>query len=159
MIDVFLLLGSNMGDRQAYLQQAIKYIETDIATVANRSSVYETQSWGKTDEPDYLNQVIYLKTAMPAHDILENILHIEQMMGRRREVKWGSRIIDIDILFYGQAITDDETLTIPHPEMHKRLFTLVPLSEIAPDFVHPGLHKSVFQLKSELKSDLHVKKL
>jgi 2-amino-4-hydroxy-6-hydroxymethyldihydropteridine diphosphokinase len=159
MIDVFLLLGSNLGDREAYLRQAIKYIETDIAPIVDGSSVYETQSWGKRDEPDYLNQVIHLKTGMPAHDILERILHIEQMMGRKREVKWGSRIIDIDILFYGQAIINDETLTIPHPEMHKRLFTLIPLSEIAPDFIHPGLHRSIFQLKSELKSDLHVKKL
>jgi 2-amino-4-hydroxy-6-hydroxymethyldihydropteridine diphosphokinase len=159
MIDVFLVLGSNLGDRQAYLHQAIGHIETDIAPVINRSSVYETQSWGKTDEPDYLNQVVQLRTGMPAHDILDNILRIEQIMGRKREVKWGSRIIDIDILFYGQAIINDETLTIPHPELHKRLFTLIPLNEIAPDFVHPVLQKSIFQLKNELKSDLHVKKL
>jgi len=159
MIDVFLLLGSNLGDRRAYLDQAIKHIETNIAPVVNRSSVYETQSWGKTDEPDYLNQVIKIKTGMPAHDILEKILRIEQVMGRKREEKWGSRIIDIDILFYGQEIIDDEALTIPHPELHKRLFTLVPLDEIAPDFIHPALQKRIFQLKSELKSDLHVKKL
>ena len=159
MIDVFLLLGSNLGDRKAYLEQAVVYIKTDIAPIVNRSSVYETQSWGKTDEPDYLNQVIRLKSDMPAHDLLERILHIEQMMGRKREVKWGSRIIDIDILFYGQAIINDEELTIPHPELHKRLFTLAPLNEIAPDFIHPGLHRSIFQLKNELNSDLHVKKL
>jgi len=159
MIDVFLLLGSNLGDRKAYLEQAIVYIKTDIAPIVNRSSVYETQSWGKTDEPDYLNQVIRLKSDMPAHDLLERILHIEQMMGRKREVKWGSRIIDIDILFYGKAIINDEGLTIPHPELHKRAFTLIPLNEIAPNFIHPGLHKSIFQLKNELKSDLHVKKL
>lgn len=159
MTDVFLLLGSNLGDRQAYLHQAIEHIETYIATIVNRSSVYETQSWGKTDEPDYLNQVVQLKTTIPARDILEKILHIEQAMGRKREVKWGSRIIDIDILFYGQSIISEDGLTIPHPELHKRLFTLAPLSEIAPDFKHPVLHKSIFQLKNELKSDLHVKKL
>ncbi|MGZ3777403.1 MAG: 2-amino-4-hydroxy-6-hydroxymethyldihydropteridine diphosphokinase [Mucilaginibacter sp.] len=159
MIDVFLLLGSNLGDREAYLERAIAYIETDIAPIINRSSVYETQSWGKTDEPDYLNQVVHLKTVLPAHDLLASILHIEQMMGRKREVKWGSRIIDIDILFYGQAIINDEELTIPHPELHKRAFTLIPLHEIAPYFIHPGLHRSIFQLKNELKSDLHVKKL
>jgi 2-amino-4-hydroxy-6-hydroxymethyldihydropteridine diphosphokinase len=102
---------------------------------------------------------VQLRTGMPAHDILDNILRIEQIMGRKRQVKWGSRIIDIDILFYGQAIINDETLTIPHPELHKRLFTLIPLNEIAPDFVHPVLQKSIFQLKNELKSDLHVKKL
>ncbi|MBS1529762.1 MAG: 2-amino-4-hydroxy-6-hydroxymethyldihydropteridine diphosphokinase [Bacteroidetes bacterium] len=159
MNDVFLLLGSNLGDRQAYLQQAIALIGKEIAPVINRSSVYETQSWGKTDEPDYLNQVIALQTDIPPKEILYKILNIEKALGRKREVKWGSRIIDIDILFYASEIIDADELTIPHPEMHKRMFTLAPLAEIAPDFVHPVLRKNITELKSELKSDLHVKKL
>jgi len=159
MMNVFLLLGSNLGDRQAYLQQAITLIEKEIAPVIKKSSLYETQSWGKTDEPDYLNQVIELQADIPAKEVLHKILNIELTMGRRRDVKWGSRTIDIDILFYGSEIINDDDLTVPHPELHKRMFTLAPLAEIAADLVHPILHKSIFQLKSELKSELHVKKL
>ncbi|MFB9845062.1 2-amino-4-hydroxy-6-hydroxymethyldihydropteridine diphosphokinase [Mucilaginibacter ginsenosidivorans] len=159
MIDVFLLLGSNLGDRQSFLSDARNHIKTGIAPIVSASSVYETQSWGKTDEPDYLNQVLYLKTGMPPQQLLETILGIEKLMGRKREEKWGSRIIDIDILFYGHEIINETDLKVPHPELHKRMFTLEPLNEIAPDFIHPVLNKSIFELKSELKSDLHVKKL
>jgi len=159
MIDVYLLLGSNLGDRQGYLRQAINLIEEEVAPVSVASSLYETQSWGKTDEPDYLNQVVCIKTELPADTILKKILNIELMMGRRREVKWGSRIIDIDILFYGSDIIDEPNLVVPHPQLHNRMFTLAPLAEIAPDFVHPLLGKHIFELKTELKSNLHVKKL
>ncbi len=159
MIDVFLLSGSNLGDRQLYLQQAIQHIETDIAPIVKLSSVYETQSWGKTDAPDYLNQVIQLKTALTARDVLKKILNIETVLGRKREEKWGSRTIDLDILFYGSMIISEPGLQIPHPELQNRRFTLEPLSEIAPDFVHPVFKKSIFQLKSELKDNLIVKML
>lgn len=159
MIDVFLLLGSNLGDRQLFLQQAIVHIEADIASIEKKSSVYETQSWGKTDAPNYLNQVIQLKTVLSPQLVLQKILHIENVFGRKREEKWGSRTIDIDILFYGQDIIAEPELTVPHPELHNRMFTLAPLSEIAPDLVHPILHKTIFDLKSELKDNLIVKKL
>ena len=158
MIDVFLLLGSNLGNRQGFLQMAIQHIETDIAPVVKKSSVYETQSWGKTDTPDYLNQVIVLKTVLNPQIILQKILNIEIELGRKREEKWGSRTIDIDILFYGDDIIAEPGLNIPHPELHKRRFTLAPLDEIAPDFIHPVFKKSIFQLKSELKDNLIVKK-
>jgi len=158
MIDVFLLLGSNLGNRQGFLQMAIRHIETDIAPVMKKSSVYETQSWGKTDAPDYLNQVIQLKTELSPQIILQKILNIEIDLGRKREEKWGSRTIDIDILFYGNDIIAESSLNIPHPELHKRRFTLAPLDEIAPDFIHPVFNKSIFQLKSELKDNLIVKK-
>jgi 2-amino-4-hydroxy-6-hydroxymethyldihydropteridine diphosphokinase len=159
MIDVFLLLGSNLGDRQLFLQKAIDQIETDIAPVEKMSSVYETQSWGKTDAPNYLNQVIQLKTDLAPQAVLEKVLYIESVLGRRREVKWGSRIIDIDILFYGNDVIAEPDLNVPHPELHNRMFTLAPLSEIAPDFIHPALNKTVFELKSKLKDNLIVKKL
>jgi 2-amino-4-hydroxy-6-hydroxymethyldihydropteridine diphosphokinase len=159
MIDVFLLLGGNLGDRHLFLQQAIKYIEHDIAPVVKASSVYETQSWGKTDAPDYLNQVIVVQTGLPAPAVLEKILNIERVLGRRREEKWGSRTIDIDILFYGHEIINHQDLHIPHPELHKRRFTLEPLAEIAPGLVHPVFNKSVLQLKDELNDSLIVKKL
>ncbi len=159
MIGVYLLLGSNLGDRVGYLEQATDLISKDVGAILRLSSIYETQSWGKTDEPDYLNQVIYLETDLPAGTILEKILGIENKMGRIRQVKWGSRIIDIDILFYGEHTINQPGLIIPHPELHHRLFTLAPLDELIPNFMHPVLGKQIFELKSELKSDLHVKKL
>lgn len=159
MIDVFLLLGSNLGDREKYLQKAIDLIETEIGSLRQKSSVYETEAWGKTDEPNYLNQVVQISTTLPAQQVLEKVLQIETKMGRVREEKWGSRIIDIDILFYGQDIIKEPGLIIPHPELHNRLFTLAPLNEIAPDLQHPVFKKSIFLLKSELKDNLIVKKL
>jgi 2-amino-4-hydroxy-6-hydroxymethyldihydropteridine diphosphokinase len=159
MIDVFLLLGSNLGDRHDWLRQAIAHIETDIAPIIKRSSVYETESWGKTEAPNYLNQVVELNTGLSAQDILQKILHIENILGRKREEKWGSRIIDIDILFYGSAIINEPGLNVPHPELHNRMFTLAPLNEIAPYLIHPIFNKTIFDLKSELKDKLHVKKL
>ncbi|MBD1386345.1 2-amino-4-hydroxy-6-hydroxymethyldihydropteridine diphosphokinase [Mucilaginibacter rigui] len=159
MIDVFLLLGSNLGNRNAFLHKAIEYIEQDIAPVIKKSAVYETQSWGKTDLPDYLNQVVMLQTALPAQDVLQKLLTIEIEMGRKREEKWGSRIIDIDILFYGNEIINEPNLIVPHPELHNRRFTLEPLGMLMPDFIHPVLNKSILDLKSSLKDDLIVKKI
>lgn len=159
MVNVFLLLGSNLGDRKLHLQQAIERIEDEIAPIINQSAVYETQSWGKADSPDYLNQVILIQTGLSAQVILQIILNIEWKIGRVREEKWGPRVIDIDILFYGDALIDEPELKIPHPELHKRRFTLEPLAAIAPDLVHPILNKNILQLRSELKDDLIVKKL
>lgn len=159
MINVFLLLGSNLGNRELFLQQAVQLIEQNIAPVTKASGIYETQSWGKTDEPDYLNQVVQLQTELPAQTVLKRILNIEIMLGRKRDVKWGSRIIDIDILFYGDKIINEPELIVPHPELHNRRFTLEPLEELAPDFLHPVLKKSVLKLKKELKDSLIVKKL
>lgn len=159
MINVFLLLGSNLGDRHVYLQKAIEMISAEVSPVTKTSSVYETQSWGKTDEPDYLNQVVEVQTHIPARNLLEKVLAIELEMGRIREVKWGSRVIDIDVLFYGDAIINEVGLTIPHPQLHNRRFTLEPLGELAPGFIHPVFKKSVLQLKNDLKDNLIVKKL
>ena len=159
MTGVYLLLGSNLGDRQLFLNKAIALISSSIAPVSGRSAVYETQSWGKTDAPDYLNQVISLQTDLPVQAILKKILAIELELGRRREEKWGSRTIDIDILFYGDAIINESGLHVPHPELHHRRFTLEPLAEMVPHLVHPVLNKSILQLKNELKDNLVVKKI
>jgi 2-amino-4-hydroxy-6-hydroxymethyldihydropteridine diphosphokinase len=159
MNNVFLLLGSNLGNRRHFLQEAIKLIEQQVAPVIKISSIYETQSWGKTDAPDYLNQVVVIETAISAREVLRQILAIELILGRRREEKWGSRTIDIDILFYGTKIINEEGLHVPHPELHKRRFTLEPLAEIAPDLVHPAINKSILLIKNELKDSLIVKKL
>jgi 2-amino-4-hydroxy-6-hydroxymethyldihydropteridine diphosphokinase len=159
MNNIFLLLGSNLGDRRSFLTQAIEHIEAGIAPLIKTSSIFETQSWGKTDEPDYLNQVLMLQTLLPARVLLQKILAIENVLGRKREEKWGSRTIDIDILFYGDMVINEPDLQVPHPELHKRRFTLEPLAEIGADFVHPVLHKNILQLKNELKDSLIVKKV
>lgn len=159
MNNVFLLLGSNLGDRKEFLQQAIMHISFDISTDIRISSVYETESWGKTDEPDYLNMVIEAKTNLPAQTILERILNIEKVMGRVREEKWGSRTIDIDILYFNTDVINEPGLHVPHPQLQNRRFTLEPLVELAPDFMHPVLNKTNLQLKNELHDSLIVKKL
>ncbi|MEO7212763.1 2-amino-4-hydroxy-6-hydroxymethyldihydropteridine diphosphokinase [Mucilaginibacter sp.] len=159
MVTVFLLLGTNLGNRELFLQEAIMHIEQLVAPVTKASSVYETQSWGKTDQPDYLNRVITLQTNLTARHVLEKILAIELLMGRKREEKWGSRIIDIDILFYGDAVINEPGLIVPHPELHNRRFTLEPLAEIAPEFMHPLFTKNILTIKSELKDNLIVKKV
>lgn len=159
MNDVFLLLGSNLGDRLLMLERAIAAISEKIGPVLQVSSVYETQSWGRTDQPDYLNQVVRVNTGMPANIVLDTILAIEKTMGRERLEKWGARIIDIDILFFNSDIISLPDLKIPHPELHKRRFTLEPLAEIAANFIHPVFNVDMLQLKKELADGLIVKKL
>ncbi len=159
MVDVYLLLGSNLGNRQLFLQDAARYIEKSAGKILTRSGIYETQSWGKTDVPDYLNQVLLIQTELSPHLLLAELLNIEIMLGRQRLEKWGSRTVDIDILFYGDEIINESNLTIPHPELHNRRFTLEPLAEITPDLWHPILNKTVLSLKNELKDSLAVKKI
>lgn len=158
-MNVYLLLGSNLGDRQTYLKEAIAHIESEVSPIIKASAIYETQSWGKTDSPDYLNQVILIQTEIPAAVLLQKLLNIEWIIGRTREEKWGPRIIDIDILFYGDEIINQPNLQVPHPHLHTRRFTLEPLAELAPTLIHPLLLKNISQLKNELTDSLIVKKL
>lgn len=141
------------------LQTAVAAIAKRVGPISEKSGLYETQSWGKTGEPDYLNQVVFLKTELSANNVLKEILEIETSMGRRRYEKWGSRLIDIDILFYNDEIIKQDGLEIPHPELHNRRFTLEPFAEIAPDLVHPLLNKTISELKKDLTDSLIVKKL
>lgn len=158
MINVYLLLGSNLGDRQMFLRQAATHIEAQIGQIVKQSAIYETQSWGKTDAPDYLNQVLYIQTQMPPHELLITVLNIELLLGRQREELWGARTMDIDILFYGDEVINQPNLIVPHPQLHNRRFTLEPLNEIAPQLFHPVLRKTINQLKNQLKDKLQVKK-
>ena len=159
MNNVFLLLGSNLGDRRLLLQTAVTKIAERVGPVSEQSALYETQSWGKTGEPDFLNQVVFLKTQLSANKVLNEILEIETSMGRIRDEKWGSRLIDIDILFYNNEVIKQNDLEVPHPNLHNRRFTLEPLVEIAPELVHPLLNKTMLELKKDLTDDLLVKKL
>lgn len=155
---VLLLLGGNLGDRQAILQQARTLIEQRIAPIVKTSKLYETAPWGVTDQPAFLNQVVQLNTVWHPIDILERILKIEKELGRERRERWGARVIDIDILYYDQLIMQMTHLVIPHPRLHERRFTLVPLAEIAPDFVHSKYQKTNEELLQQCtdNSDVNV---
>jgi 2-amino-4-hydroxy-6-hydroxymethyldihydropteridine diphosphokinase len=157
---VYLLLGSNMGARLQLLETAIKNINQRIGEVVEKSSIYETAAWGKTDQPGFLNIAIAVNTLLSPLEVLTRALDIESQLGRIREEKWGARLIDIDIIFYGNDIVNiPDQLQIPHPEMHKRKFVLEPLVEIAPALQHPMLNKSLSELLLELRDHLEVTKI
>jgi 2-amino-4-hydroxy-6-hydroxymethyldihydropteridine diphosphokinase len=153
---IFLLLGTNQGDKTKNLKQAIAAIGRLPAVIINESSIYRTAAWGKTDQHEFYNQVIEIGTVLTPQQLLKNILEIETDMGRVRNEKWGPRIIDIDILFYQDAAVNDDNLTIPHPGITGRRFTLIPLVEIAPEFTHPVLKKSMEVLLFECTDSLEV---
>ncbi len=155
---VFLLLGSNLGNRFEVLLKAQKEISSSVGTVVNESSIYETLAWGIENQPDFLNQVLLVETHLSPQELLVAINEIEQDLGRVRHQKWGERLIDIDILYYENQIINTNNLIIPHPEIINRKFTLVPLVEIAPDFVHPGLGNTQEELLKVCSDELEVKK-
>jgi 2-amino-4-hydroxy-6-hydroxymethyldihydropteridine diphosphokinase len=146
MPKLYLLLGGNLGDRTLYLQQARESIAKQVGSIAQTSSVYETAAWGKTDQPSFLNQVVEVETILSPEDVLQTINQIEHDLGRIRVEHWGSRVIDIDILFYDELVQQTQRLTVPHPQLHLRRFTLLPLHEIAPGMIHPVFKKSIAQL-------------
>ena len=147
MKKIYLGIGSNLGDREHNLKEAYAKIEEHIGNIVKSSSVYETEPWGFNTGEAFLNTVAEVETKLPPSRLLEAVLMIETLLGRIREKKqYSSRIIDIDILFYNDLIVDEGNLKIPHPHLHKRLFVLVPLCEIAPDVIHPIFNKSVLLL-------------
>lgn len=147
-INVFLGLGSNVGNRRAQIQKAIDLISDSIGKIAKKSHLYETQSWGNVQQESFLNQVVMINTMLDPRDLLKEIASIEEELGRdrRNQEKWGPRTIDVDILFYGKRVVRDKGLEVPHPELHLRNFVLVPLMEIAPDLEHPVLKQQIDEL-------------
>ena len=158
MNKIYLLLGSNIGDSQLQFSVAIKNIEQKIGTLIRQSKLYSTAAWGDTRQPDFLNQVILVETALTPLETMQTILAIEKEMGRVRTLKNAPRIIDIDILFFNKVILDEPTLTLPHPEIQNRRFVLIPLNELAPNFHHPVLGLSVHELLKICPDRLTVKK-
>ena len=154
---VFLQLGSNMGDRVYYLSQAKRYIVEEIGAVVSESRVYESAPWGVNNQDHYLNKVIEVNTIDDPFDLLKKILHIEKKIGRVRERKWSSRTIDIDIIFYANVIINEKNLIIPHEHMHERNFVLHPLNDIAADFEHPILKNTVNKLMIECNDKNEIK--
>ena len=158
MNKAYLLLGGNIGDKNKNLKTAVEYIEKSIGKIVLRSSVYETAPWGFSHEDFFLNQSLLVATIKNPEELLQEILKIETAMGRKRgSEQWSSRIIDIDILFFNDIILETSDLKIPHPHLHKRKFTLLPLNEIAENFLHPVFKKSVSSLLSECEDELYVR--
>lgn len=156
MRNIYLLLGSNLGDRHSYLREGTLLIEREIGPIEKSSSIYQTASWGNTGLPEFLNQALQVSTSLSPSDLLFTVNAIEKFLGRERVQKWGSRTLDIDILLYENEIINEPDLVIPHPLMQERRFALAPLCEIAPDVVHPLIGKKIKELLSELSDDLYV---
>ncbi len=158
MQGIYILLGTNLGDRPENLAQAKNLAGQAGVRVVRESAVYETAAWGVQDQPGFLNQVVEVTTNLAPQALLDQLLAIEQEMGRVRERKWGERLIDLDILYYQNEVIDTAQLSVPHPGIPDRRFTLVPLVELAAGEVHPTLGQTQSQLLVNCPDLLEVTK-
>jgi len=146
----YIGIGSNLGNRQENCLHAIELLQEKGIIVTKRSSLYETAPWGVKDQPPFLNMTIEIETELEPKVLLRILKDVEKKLGRKKSLKWGPRIIDLDILLVDDLISDGDDLKIPHPLMHKRDFVLRPLCEIAPDVKHPLLKLSIDELLQKL---------
>lgn len=158
METAYISIGSNLGDRESNCRKATHEI-SEFAEVSAMSSLYETDPVGNEDQPLFINSVIEIQTDLSPHKLLDKLHSIEKKLGRLREIKWGPRTIDLDIIFYGNDIMNDADLIIPHPQAYKRRFVLEPLREIAPDVIHPSLKLSIRELLTKLHDPHKVIKI
>ena len=157
MTKSFLGLGSNIGERIAYIEKAVKEIsEIPGLKLISSSSVYETDPWGKQNQNDFLNSVIEIETELSAENLLKELKHIEKKSGRINNSRWSEREIDIDLLFYGNEILVNEIINVPHRQIENRKFVLIPLAEIAPEFIHPVFNKTISELLEHTTDKLNV---
>ncbi len=149
---VYLSIGSNIGDREAFLREAIRQLdEHPECTVKKVSSLINTEPYGGVEQEDFLNGAVLLETLLSPHELLQFLHQLEEQAGRKRTVRWGRRTLDLDILLYDRQVIEEEELQIPHIDMHNRRFVLEPMTEIAPFVRHPLLHKTMAELLKELK--------
>lgn len=152
MEKAYIGLGSNIGDRLGYIQQAVKMLgDYNAIEVLETSSFYETEPYGMKNQEWFINAVVKISTTLTPVELLRICQHIEEKLGRQREIKWGPRVIDLDILSYGNQIIADDILTIPHPSTYDRACCIVPLLEIAEDFIHPILQKNMDEIYQNLE--------
>jgi 2-amino-4-hydroxy-6-hydroxymethyldihydropteridine diphosphokinase len=151
-VQAFIALGSNLGDREENITRAVDAIRASERTSLRQlSSLLENPAvGGPPDSPPFLNAVAEVGTSLPAHELLDRLLDIEQQLGRVRHEKWEPRIIDLDLILYGDQIIEQPRLTVPHPLVHEREFVLRPLAEIAPKVVHPRLQMTAIELLQRL---------
>ena len=158
MNEAFLCLGGNMGDRLALIKEAKRQIILMGCDIVSESGVYQTEAWGTENGPEFYNQVIKVETGLSALNLMQGLLIVEKNLGRERtDDKNAPRLMDIDILFYNEEIIKTELLELPHPRLQLRNFVLVPLNEIAGEFVHPVFNKSIHVLMNECNDKLKVK--
>ncbi len=151
MKHVFLSLGGNLGNTQEIFERTYPMIENKVGPILKKSSLYQTAAWGLTDQADFLNQVVLLESSLAPHQILMEIQAIEKTLGRERLIAWGPRTLDLDILFIDQEVIQAIDLQVPHPHIQDRKFILIPLHEIAADWIHPVFKKSAKELLIETK--------
>jgi len=160
MIKLYILLGGNLGDKQKVFSEARERLSLQVGTITNQSAIYETEPWGFESDDIFWNQVHEISTSLSPEEVLLQTQQIEHELGRIRKAnQYDSRIIDIDILFYGDQIIKTENLVVPHPRIQERKFALVPLSEIAPELIHPIFLKSIKQILVECTDPLRVEKV
>jgi 2-amino-4-hydroxy-6-hydroxymethyldihydropteridine diphosphokinase len=152
MAEVYVGLGTNLGDKEFNLRRALEHLREGGCRIAAFSSIYRTEPVGYADQDWFLNAAARLETTLEPRDLLGLLRSIEKALGRIHRVRNGPRVIDLDILFYDDRIQNESTLIIPHPRLHERMFVLAPLCDLAPEFVHPVLRKSVNDLKEALKN-------
>ncbi len=154
MNGIYLLLGSNLGDRLNNLRTACSLLQQEGIKILNESSIYETEPWGTSDQPWFLNIVLQIETLLDEKTLLDICLKVEQEMGRVRLEKWGARLIDIDVLYFNDRVLKTDKLLLPHPGIEDRRFTLLPLCEIAAEETHPISNQSQAELLSKCKDEL-----
>ena len=158
MNNAYLLIGGNLGDRLANLKNTTKEIELHCGKILSSSAIYETAAWGFTEQPPFFNQALQVETALSATELMQQLLTIELSLGRERLLPLGPRSIDIDIIYFNSEIIQSEIVTIPHPRMEQRNFVLIPLNEIAPNYIHPVLNLPTSTLLKQCKDESHVYK-
>lgn len=146
----YISFGSNIGDRLRAIEEAMSLIKSSGIEITKKSKLYETEPYGYKEQPSFLNGALEVETDLSCKELLNRLLEIELEIGRVRELKWGPRIIDLDIVFFNDEIYEEENLRVPHPDMHNRSFVLKPLNDICPDYIHPVYKKSVKELLNNM---------